>query len=166
VRAEEVVELLDALLAAGLRVWLDGGWGIDALLGEQTREHEDVDIVVELASIDGVIAALAPLGFELRDDHLPTRAVLRSTDGRQVDIHPVTFDSEGVGWQRAAAPDGSDAAYPADGFGQGSVLGRVVPCLTPELQMNHHCGYAPRDRDRVDLARLADRFGVALPLGY
>src|SRR5207249_348914 len=23
----------------GIKVWLDGGWGVDALLGEQTREH-------------------------------------------------------------------------------------------------------------------------------
>jgi lincosamide nucleotidyltransferase A/C/D/E len=130
------------------------------------REHEDVDIVVELACIEEFIAALTPLGFGLSDDHLPTRAVLRSADGRQVDIHPVTFDSEGIGWQRAAAPDGGDAAYPADGFGEGSVLGRVVPCLTPELQIDHHCGYEPRDRDRIDLARLSDRFGIALPRGY
>jgi lincosamide nucleotidyltransferase A/C/D/E len=166
VRAEDVVELLDVLAAADVRVWLDGGWGIDALLGEQTREHEDVDVVVELACIEAVIAALTPLGFVLSENALPTRAVLRSPDGRQIDVHPVTFDADGTGWQRAAAPDGSDAAYPADGYGEGSVLGRVVPCLTPELQIAHHSGYEPRERDRVDLARLADRFGVALPNGY
>jgi Aminoglycoside-2''-adenylyltransferase len=64
VRAEEVVELLDALLAERLRMWLDGGWGVDALLSEQTREHDDVDLVVELRCLEDVIAALTPLGFE------------------------------------------------------------------------------------------------------
>jgi lincosamide nucleotidyltransferase A/C/D/E len=166
VRGDEVVELLDALLAAGLPTWLDGGWGVDALLGEQTREHEDVDVVVELRRVEDVIAALTPLGFALSEDYLPTRAVLRSADGRAVDIHPVTFDAEGTGWQRAAGPDGDDAAYPADGFGEGQVLDRVVPCLTPELQMKHHSGYAPRERDRVDVARLADRFDIVMPSGY
>lgn len=165
-RAEAVVDVLDALRAVGLRAWLDGGWGIDALLGEQTREHEDVDIVVALGRVEDVVAALMPLGFVLSEDYLPTRVIFRSADGRHVDIHPVTFDVEGTGWQRGAAPDGSDAAYPADGFCEGLVLGRVVPCLTPELQMEHHRGYEPRDRDRADLARLADRFGVALPSGY
>jgi len=28
-------------------VWLDGGWGVDAILGKQSREHGDVDIVVQ-----------------------------------------------------------------------------------------------------------------------
>jgi lincosamide nucleotidyltransferase A/C/D/E len=147
-------------------MWLDGGWGVDALLGEQTREHDDVDLVVELKCLEDVIAALAPLGFELSEDYIPTRAVLRSADGRQVDLHPVTFDVEGTGWQRGAEPDGGDAAYPADGFGEGQVLDRVVPCLTPELQIQHHSGYEPRELDRLDMARLADRFGLALPRGY
>jgi alkanesulfonate monooxygenase SsuD/methylene tetrahydromethanopterin reductase-like flavin-dependent oxidoreductase (luciferase family) len=35
-----------------------------------------------------------------------------------------------------------------------------------ELQMSHHSGYAPRGRDRLDVARLADRFGLAMPSGY
>jgi hypothetical protein len=27
-------------------IWLDGGWGVDALVGEQTREHEDLNLIV------------------------------------------------------------------------------------------------------------------------
>ena len=158
--------MLDALAAGDVRAWLDGGWGVDALLGEQTREHEDVDIVVELRCFDDVVDALIPLGFALREDHLPTRAVLRSADGRQVDVHPVTFDAGGTGRQQAASPDGGDALYPVDGFGEGRVLDRIVPCLTPELQLLHHSGYAPRDRDRVDVARLAAKFGLIEPSGY
>jgi lincosamide nucleotidyltransferase A/C/D/E len=166
VRAEEVIEVLDALVAGGVRVWLDGGWGVDALLGTQTREHEDVDIVVELRHFDLVAVALMPLGFALSEDYLPTRAVLRSTDGRQVDVHPVTFDAGGTGRQHAASPNGDDAVYPAGGFGEGRVLDRIVPCLTPELQLMHHSGYVPRARDRIDVARLADKFGLTEPSGY
>ena len=158
--------MLDALAARDVRAWLDGGWGVDALLGEQTREHEDVDVVVELRCINDLIAALTPLGFVLSADHLPTRAVLRSSDGRQVDVHPVVFDAEGTGRQHAAAPDGDDAVYPAGGFCEGRVLDRVVPCLSAEVQMNHHSGYAPRDRDRVDVGRLAVAFGLGKPTDY
>jgi hypothetical protein len=39
----------------------------------------------------------------------------------------------------------------------------AVPCLISELQLEHHRGYAPRDRDREDMGRLAVRFGVDLP---
>jgi lincosamide nucleotidyltransferase A/C/D/E len=31
---------------AGLVVWLDGGWGVDALLGYRSRPHQDLDLVI------------------------------------------------------------------------------------------------------------------------
>jgi lincosamide nucleotidyltransferase A/C/D/E len=43
---------------AGIEVWVDGGWGIDQLLGEQTRRHEDFDLVVTSAELGRVRAAL------------------------------------------------------------------------------------------------------------
>ncbi len=164
--ADEVLEVLGALKGAGLNVWLDGGWGVDALLGEQTRDHEDVDIVVELDRIDEILRAVEPLGFRLAEDYLPTRAVLRSSVPRQIDVHPVTFDAEGIGWQRLAAPDGTDCPYPPSGFGQGRLLGRVVPCLTAQLQLEHHRGYEQRERDRVDMAALANAFELYLSDPY
>jgi hypothetical protein len=42
----DVVEILGWLSAASVDVWLDGGWGVDALVGEQTREHNDLDLIV------------------------------------------------------------------------------------------------------------------------
>jgi len=166
VQASEVLEVVRALEAAGLRVWLDGGWGIDALLGRQTRDHDDVDIVVELDRIHEARRSLEPLGFDLAEDYLPTRAVLRSVDGRQVDLHPITFDSEGAGWQKGAGPDGSDCRYRPDGFGHGHVLDEAVPCLTAELQLEHHCGYEPTDKDKRDMRQLTSEFGLALPVEY
>jgi lincosamide nucleotidyltransferase A/C/D/E len=46
--AQEVVRLLDLLESAGVTVWLDGGWGVDALLEEQTREHDDLGLVARI----------------------------------------------------------------------------------------------------------------------
>jgi hypothetical protein len=37
---------------------VDLGWGIDELLGEQTRQREDLDLVVTSAELDRVRAAL------------------------------------------------------------------------------------------------------------
>jgi lincosamide nucleotidyltransferase A/C/D/E len=42
----EVVRVLAALGRHGVTAWVDGGWGVDALLGEQVREHDDLDLVV------------------------------------------------------------------------------------------------------------------------
>jgi len=33
----DVIDLYTQLENLGIEVWLDGGWGVDALLGEQTR---------------------------------------------------------------------------------------------------------------------------------
>ena len=44
--ADDVALVVTALAEAGVAAWLDGGWGVDALLGEQTREHDDLDLVM------------------------------------------------------------------------------------------------------------------------
>jgi lincosamide nucleotidyltransferase A/C/D/E len=41
--ASDVIEVVGALGPHGLNVWIDGGWGVDALVGEQTRDHADLD---------------------------------------------------------------------------------------------------------------------------
>lgn len=44
--ANAVQVVLAQLHKAAIRAWLDGGWGVDALLGRQTRTHADVDVVI------------------------------------------------------------------------------------------------------------------------
>ena len=50
-RAESVVDLLRLFEAAGIDVWLDGGWAVDAALGEQTRSHKDLDIILQCTDL-------------------------------------------------------------------------------------------------------------------
>ncbi|HEY2550431.1 MAG TPA: hypothetical protein VGI64_07625 [Streptosporangiaceae bacterium] len=163
--AADVTEVLDALDQAGVTTWLDGGWGIDALAGEQTREHEDLDLAVDAKQLGRAQRALAGLGFaldRLAVPGLPARAVLRDDRARQIDLHPLTLDAAGDGWQPLGG--GAWGRYPAEGLsGTGSVGGRPVSCLTAALQLTFHLGYPPRDSDRHDLNLLAQRFGVPLP---
>jgi len=42
--AGDVLEIVDLLEGVGVESWVDGGWSVDALLGEQTRPHEDLDL--------------------------------------------------------------------------------------------------------------------------
>ena len=162
----DVLDLWERLQAAGRWAALDGGWGVDALLGQMTREHADVDVVVELERMPDILDALRPLGLTAAEDHRPTRLVLRAQDGRQVDLHPVTFDHDDTSWQAGAGPDGSDCPYPAEDFVTGQVLGQPVGCISAALQVAHHSGYEPGDVDRADMARLAERFGLTLPHPY
>lgn len=166
VLAPRLLQLLDVLAAAGVQVWLDGGWGVDALLGAQHREHGDADLVVRTSDLDRLRQALVPHGFAVAEDHLPTRLVLRTEVDEQIDLHPVVFDERGDGWQVGASPDGSDCRYPADQFTTGTVDGWTVPCLGPQVQLAHHTGYPPRAHDVQDVRRLTARYGLAMPPGY
>jgi lincosamide nucleotidyltransferase A/C/D/E len=42
---DDVLAVLAVLREAGAEVWVGGGWGIDALVGEQTRDHRDLDLM-------------------------------------------------------------------------------------------------------------------------
>jgi lincosamide nucleotidyltransferase A/C/D/E len=106
----DVLEVLSCLRDAGVGVWIDGGWGIDALLGEQSREHDDLDVTILLTSSSHAAAALAALGFVVVEDERPTRFVVRDDHDRRIDFHTITFDEMGRGWQRLQ--DGSRALYP------------------------------------------------------
>ena len=162
VEAADVIEILDALDAAGVASWLDGGWGVDALLGEETRTHQDVDLVVELKDVRSMRATLATQGFALIEGIPESNFVLRDALGREVDVHPVRFDEAGNGIYRME--DGGDWSYAAAGFdGGGSIAGRAVSCLTAEMQMVGHAGgYTPHETDFHDMRLLHQRFGTAL----
>ncbi len=151
--------------AAGVPFWLDGGWGVDALLGKQTRTHDDLDLVIGLDRAELAVAALAPLGFAISIDERPTRLVLHGPGGKSIDLHTVTFDAEGGGTQ--ALPGGGAYRYPPQGFrARGSVGGEELPCLTPEVQLECHIGYPPDEKDRHDVRRLGRRFRLRLPPPY
>jgi lincosamide nucleotidyltransferase A/C/D/E len=160
--AEEVARILGALEDAAVTVWLDGGWGVDALLGEQVREHDDVDLVVELSASSMLTEVLASLGYMHVAGDAPSSFVLVDVAGRQVDVHPVAFDEEGGGVYRME--DGRDWTYPAEGFsGRGRVGGLSVLCLDPATQVLVHSGYELTAKDYVELRLLHERFGVELP---
>jgi len=159
VEAEQVLAVLDLLQSVGATVWVDGGWGVDALIGRQSRPHADLDLSVDTPSLAAVRSVLAEQGFTVRRDDLPTAIALGHPDGREVDLHPVVPTDDGGGDQ--ALPGGGWWHYPPPATGQ--IGGREVVCLSVDTQIRAHAGYEPDDGDRADMALLADAFGVDLP---
>jgi lincosamide nucleotidyltransferase A/C/D/E len=158
----DVTEILDRLAEADVEAWLDGGWGVDALLGEQTRPHNDLDLIVRVADVAEMREALAHDGFRLVTGEPGSNFVLRDGRGREVDVHPVRFDDDGNGIYRME--NGEDWVFPASGFaGAGQVGGRDVACLTADVQMvDHTTGYEPGDTDFHDMRLLNERLGTRL----
>jgi lincosamide nucleotidyltransferase A/C/D/E len=161
----DVLAAVARIEEAGVPVWLDGGWGVDALVGEQTRAHDDLDVVIALGDAEAALRVLAALGYELIEDERPTRFVARAPGDRRIDFHTVTFDAEGGGIQ--VLQDGTSWRYPPEGFaGRGRVGSREVACLSAEVQVLCHLGYEPDETDRRDLEQLRARFGIDLPEPY
>jgi lincosamide nucleotidyltransferase A/C/D/E len=151
--ADEVVRVLDCLGQRGLSVWLDGGWGVDALAGEQTRPHEDLDLAILLAEADRVTAVIMALGYRVADDEMPTRLDLRDQRDYRIDLHPITLDDQGNGRQQLQ--DGTFGTYTREGLtGTGVISGRPVRCLSAALQLRFHQGYELDDADRHDIELL------------
>jgi lincosamide nucleotidyltransferase A/C/D/E len=155
---EALVELLCLFESAGIEVWLDGGWAVDALLGAQTRPHKDVDIIVRVADLAKLREILANRGFEIRNGGTESNFVLADHSGLEVDVHAIVFDRDGKGVYRME--NGSDWIFPAAGFsGRGVVQGVGVRCLSPEVQVLCHAhGYVPTEKDLRDMELLQARF--------
>ncbi len=155
--AAEVLAVVDAVERAGCTVWLAGGWGVDALVGRQTRPHRDVDLLVDARCEAAALTALERLGWAVETDWRPVRVELVAPGRGWVDLHPVAFDEHGDGVQ--AGLDGTTYEYPAQDFTTGIVGGRRVGCVSAELQLTYHGGYPLRDVDRADLEQLRRLLG-------
>ena len=74
----------------GAEVCLGGGWGVDALLGEQTREHSDLDLWLDAEAIEPLFVVLTDLGinrlFPWPGDR-PWNFVLHDGGHLRIDLH-------------------------------------------------------------------------------
>lgn len=151
-RASTVLVVVDRLADAGCRVWLSGGWGVDALVGRQTRSHRDLDLAVNAEDETSAIRVLEAMGFVIETDWRPVRVELAASGKRWVDLHPVRFGSDGIGIQGELG--GGQFVYPRDCFASGVIEGQRVPCLSVDQQIVFHTGYEHRAIDRADLELL------------
>jgi hypothetical protein len=48
-----------------VKFWLFGGWGIDALLNTITRQHDDIDLILNLHNRNNIIEIFSELNFQV-----------------------------------------------------------------------------------------------------
>jgi lincosamide nucleotidyltransferase A/C/D/E len=165
--ADEVLRVLSALDAHGAGAVVGGGWGVDALVGRQTREHSDLDLWLSAADFEPFVVAAGELGIDRLTPwpgDRPWNFVV--TDGAllRIDLHlhePVDDDEVHYG----SAVGG--ARFPRAALqGSGVIGGRDVRCESLPWSLRWHQDHAPRDVDRHDVTRLCELAGLPVPHGY
>jgi len=175
VSQEDVCSLYHLLASHGIQVWILGGWGVDALLGMQTRPHKDLDLLMLLDEVARMCALLTAAGYELKEIWSENRwaldvrglqtltaFVLVDAGGRELDFHAMCLDEQGNGIPAWEVEEGFTFTR-QDLGGNGLVAGIEVRCITAEKQMLCHTGYDLPEKQVPDLQRLHEKFGVGYP---
>jgi lincosamide nucleotidyltransferase A/C/D/E len=162
----DVIELYATLEKLGFKIWIDGGWGVDALLGEQSRPHQDLDIAIQQKEVAKLRELLRARGYKeiKKEQARPCNFVLGDENGREIDVHVIVLDDKGNG---VYGPPEKGEMYPAASLtGTGLIEGRPVRCISPEWVVKFHSGYELKDKDFRDVAALCRKFGIDLPPAY
>jgi lincosamide nucleotidyltransferase A/C/D/E len=165
--AGSAAAILAALDARDAEVWVGGGWGVDALLGEQTREHSDLDLWLDAHTIGALFVTLS----ELRIDRIfpwpgdrPWNFVLHDGGDLRIDLH--CFESASADTVHYG-PFSESQTFPRTALsGQGLIGGMTVRCERPDWAVRWHCGYPPRPIDHHDVPLLCERFDLDLPESF
>lgn len=162
----DVLDFYKTMSEVSVEVWVDGGWGVDALLGKQTRSHKDLDIAIQEKHVALLRDVLLGRGFtEVRlEDARPWNFVLGDEAGREIDVHVIVLDDSGNG---VYGPSEKGEMYPAASLtGSGIIDGQRVRCISPEWAVKFHSGYELKEKDFRDVSALCQKFGVELPPIY
>jgi len=165
-KAADVVSFYNDIDRLGIEIWVNGGWGVDALMGMQTRSHEDLDIFIQQKDIPGILDYLKAQGYqEIKlETRRPHNFVYSDGFRIEIDVHVIVIDGDGnfIYGQGETAE-----VFTPDVFsGRGYINDRAVKCISPEWVVKWHLGYTPRDRDILDVTALCEKFGIGLPEEY
>lgn len=156
---QDVIDIYRLLEKNGITLWIDGGWGVDALLEKQTRPHEDLDIAIQWKDIPKLREVLAQLGYKQMKEDSKWNFVLKNDIGHEVDVHAFIFDNKGN------VVEG--IKYPKESLtGTGKIDGQIVKCISPEYMVKFHSGYKLTEKDFQDVSALCEKFGIALSEAY
>ena len=160
----DVVDLLQTAENIGITVWVGGGWGVDALVGFQSRPHNDIDVYIDKKNAGDFIKMLTSKSYaEVKTEYTTeSHTVWQNPSNHMVDLHLIEFrpdDAESLYFDGDAYP-----LYVLDGTG--TIGGMPVRCFTAEAQLLFHQGYEHTEKDIQDVHLLCKTFGLDMPEEY
>jgi lincosamide nucleotidyltransferase A/C/D/E len=144
-----------------IRVWIDGGWAVDALLGRQLRAHKDLDIALERSDVGRLREILATTGFRKVREDGEWNFVLADDEGHEIDVHVFVCDEQGN------VVDG--IRYPPESLtGTGSIDGHIVRCISAKHMVAFLAPWIHKWPDKYvpAVSALCEKFGIELPTEY
>jgi len=161
-----VIDFYSMLKNAGAGIWIDGGWGVDALLGKQTRTHSDLDIAIQQKDIPVLRKLLEAKGFgEIKPDIArPHNFVMADNNNHEIDVHVIVLNGKGDG---IYGPVENGEMYPAASLtGKGKIGHLEVNCISPEYVVKFHSGYELKEKDYKDVLAICAAFDIEIPNEY
>ena len=163
---KDVIDLYNKLENLNIKIWIDGGWGVDALRGKQTRFHKDLDITIQQKDIAVFGRILEELGYnEIKlDIALPHNFVLADEYSNEIDVHVIILNDKGDG---IYGPVENGEVYPAASLtGKGKLDNLEVRCISPEYVVKFHSGYDLKEKDLNDVLAICKEFDLEIPNEY
>jgi lincosamide nucleotidyltransferase A/C/D/E len=158
----DAIEIITIAEENEIDIWIDGGWGIDALLEEETRPHNDIDLFAEEVNSKKFIKILKEKGFtEVVESYTtPFHTVWKDNKDRIIDLHIFRFNQEGyIIFEEETFP-------PKVFSGIGKIGDKKVKCIDAENQILFHLGYEHDNDDIHDVKLLCEKFNIPLPSDY
>lgn len=159
--SDDVVECYTYLGDAGVDIWIDGGWSVDALLGKQLRPHKDLDVAIQWKDVPELRNALSARGYkQVREDN-QWNFVLADDQGHEIDVHAFVFDDKGN------VVDG--IMYPTESLtGVGRIGNSTVRCIAPRYMVEFLAPWIHKWPDKYipAVSALCEKFGIELPVEH
>jgi hypothetical protein len=145
VQVELIAELTRALKAAAVAHWLFGGWGVDFAVGEVTRGHSDLDLIVRREDGARFRQVVTGLGYvELPSPSGPELDARFQKQGQLLEVMFLRTGEDGGAWW-------GDWRWPAEALeSEAGRLGEIAcPIVSPAFLLECKEGFL-REEDGPD----------------
>ena len=161
----ELLRVCRSLNDQDIPYWLAGGWGLDALVGCETRRHGDLDFVLDRYSdnLGRVATILESLGYQRRlplggTMWFPDAQVYDDDRGHHIEILNINWElittagrllspTQNLVHETAVETKVATAAMVARLTTNGALDGVELPTLSLTAQQLFHLGYNRREED-------------------